>query len=117
MSDGEMIRDVVDGHHTVANITLDHFVLKPRQTAILGSVRVLSLSSDDLHVGLEVELVGVPEVRPDGGTHPLDVLQTDSAPPVRNIQLCRGELGFVGVEGCGVNIVEMVTKITNGELT
>ena len=113
MSDGEMIRDVGDGHHTVANITLDHFVLKPRQTAILGSL----LRSDDLHVGLEVELVGVPEVRPDGWPHPLHLLQTDSAPPVRNIQLGRGELGFVGVEGRGVNIVEMVTKVPNGEFT
>ena len=115
MTDGEMIRHVGDRHHTGANITLDHFVLKPGQTAIPGSL--LSLRPDDLHVGLEVELVGVPEVRPDGRPHPLHLLQTDSTSPVRNIQLCRGKLGFVGVEGRGVNIVEMVTKVPNGEFT
>ena len=113
--DREMICDVGDGHQALTNITLDHFVLKPGQTVVLGSV--LSLGSHLLHVGLEVELVRVPQVRPDGGTHPLDVLLTDLTPPVRNLQLGRGEPGLVGVEGRGVNIVKMVTKISNGEFT
>ena len=61
--------------------------------------------------------MGVPQVRPDGGSHPLHILQTDPTLPVRNIQLCRGELGFVGVEGGGVDIVKVVTKVSNGKLT
>ena len=111
MSHGEVIGDVGDGHHALANITLDHFVLKPGQTGVLG------FSSDHLHVGLEVELVRVLQVRPDGGSHPLHVLQADPTPPVRNLQLCRGELGFVCVEGGRVNIVKMVTKVSDGEFT
>ena len=110
-----MLCDVGDGHHTLAYLALDHSILKPRQTSVLGSL--LSLGLNHLHVGLEVELVSVPQVRPDGGSHPLNVLRADLTLPVRKIQLGRGELGFVGVEGGGVNIMKMVTEISNGELT